>query len=144
MITRVALIVAGVAVLTFGGFLLWENIPRETYLNLGIWLAAGVILHDVVLAGLVAGGGWFISRYAPDRYRPYIQSGAIIAGTVIIMAIPVLIAGGRREANPSLLPLNYWLNLVIVVLTIAIITAIVAVVDTRRRSNAEGREDAAV
>ena len=142
MITRIILIVVGLGFLVLGGALLWQNIPHDTYLNLGIWLAGGLIAHDLLLAGLVAGGGWFVSKYVPGRVRPYVQSGAIVAGCVIVMSIPVLIAGGRTPSNPSLLPLNYWLNLAIVLGIIALVTAVVAFVRLRRPSAAELGEGA--
>ncbi|MCH9817166.1 MAG: hypothetical protein K0U64_12070 [Actinomycetia bacterium] len=144
MILRVFLIAIGTVVMAFGGWTLYETIPQSTFANLGIWIVAGVLIHDILLAGLVAAGGWAIGRLIPARFRAYVQSGFIVAGVLVIMAIPVLIAGGRQPDNPSLLPLDYPRNLAIVLGLIAIGTVLTAVVRERMsRSSVKGDKDPA-
>ena len=145
MIARVILIGIGAVVMVFGGWTLYETIPQSTIANLGLWIVAGVVIHDIALAALIAVGGWIISRWVPTQYRAYVQSGCIVAGVVVIMAIPVLIAGGRQPDNPSLLPLDYPRNLAIVLAVIAIATLATALVRERgKRSPRKRQEDAAV
>jgi hypothetical protein len=78
------------------------------------WLAAGVVLHDGVLAPLTVLVGLVVVAAAPGRVQAPLVAGGIVLGTVTIMAIPVLGRFGARPDNPTLLDRDYvggWLVL---------------------------------
>jgi MFS family permease len=142
---RILLIGFGILVMAFGGLQLVWNVPTSEYVNLAVWLAAGVVLHDMLLAGLVAACGWLMAKVLPKRYRSYAQAGIIVAGIVAIMSIPVVVGAGRKPDNPSLLPLDYSRNLVIVVAVIALVTILLAILSRRpEKSAGEGKETPAL
>ncbi|MBP7972993.1 MAG: hypothetical protein WBB44_06385 [Candidatus Nanopelagicales bacterium] len=141
MKTRIALIAAGLLLLALGAYNLLDQVPLKAFPNLIVWLAAGVVIHDVVIAAGVATIGWAISRAVPARFRAPVQGGLIVAGVVAIMAIPVVIGAGRTPTNPSLLPLDYGRNLVIVLVVIAVLTALFSLLSLRKPSGADERQE---
>ncbi|MGV1036499.1 MAG: hypothetical protein ACOYD0_05675 [Candidatus Nanopelagicales bacterium] len=143
MKTRISLIAMGLLLFALGAYNLFDQVPLKALPNLIVWLAAGVVVHDVVIAAGVATAGWAISRAVPAKFRASVQGGLIVAGVVAIMAIPVVIGAGRTPANPSLLPLDYGRNLVIILVVIAVITALFSLVSIRKRSGADERQETA-
>ena len=138
---RILLILSGVVVIGFGVVLLLNNVAASSYPNLIVWLAAGVVLHDIVLATIVACVGWIIGKMVPIGYRAYVQGGCIVAGAVAIMSIPVVIGAGRKADNPSLLPLDYPRNLLIVLVVIAVVTLVLAAVGQGQRSSTREKQE---
>jgi hypothetical protein len=106
----------------------------------GIWLVGGVVVHDALLAPatiavcFVVARGWRGSVPAP------LVAGAVVLGTVTVVAVPVLLRLGAREDNPTLLDRNYVLGW----LALATLTVVVSVVATgvtarvRRKGGADG------
>jgi hypothetical protein len=91
------------------------------------WLVAGVLLHDAVLAPLTL-GLWFVaSRARRGRIPGPVVVGAVVFGTVTVVAIPLLGRFGARTDNPTLLDRNYLLGwLVLATLTMIIVAVAVA------------------
>ena len=126
---RLLLGTLGVAVGLYGAYLLLSRQDRDQLVSAAIWLAAGVVLHDFVLAPLsllvlLAG-----SRGLPASYRGPAAVGLVVLGTVTVLAIPVLGSFGARPDNPWLLDRHYvggWLGL-------AAVVAVVVLVAGRRR-----------
>jgi hypothetical protein len=108
---RTVLVIVGAAVAAYGGWLLW-NLRRETLPDVALWWAGGVVLHDFVLVPIVLGAGVLLARFLPDALRAPAAVGAVVLGTVTVMAVPVLGRFGARPDIPSLLDRNYlagWL-----------------------------------
>jgi hypothetical protein len=138
---RLALGAVGVAAAGYGGWgLLTGGVataPRDT----GRWLLAGVLAHDLVLAPLVAGTGWLLGRTVPAAARGTVQGGLFVAGTVTLVAIPVLSGRGGRS-NPTTDPLDYPRNRLVVLAAVAVATAVLAAVRVRRARRPAGRSQA--
>ncbi|MCB0919930.1 MAG: hypothetical protein KDC39_15325 [Actinobacteria bacterium] len=134
---RAVFLIVGFLVMVLGLWLLWEANSIDTLINVGVWLVAGVLLHDVVLATIVALAGWGIAQFVPPRIRGWVQGGLVVAGAITIMATPVLIGAGRKPDNPSLLPLNYPLNWLIVMVVIAVVTVLLGAFTGRRATAAD-------
>lgn len=123
---------AGLAIVAFGlvGLL---NDPRGGSLTSWVtFLLGGLLLHDglfaplVVIASLIA---WWV---LPRRARPAIQATAVVAGTVVLVAIPVVGRWGRLAGNPSLLPRDYAAGLAVAIGVIATLGALAVVWALRR------------
>jgi hypothetical protein len=116
---RVALGAVGVAVAGYGVFRLlelgWSNLVATV-----VWLAGGVLLHDVVLAPatiVVCAVAVLALRSRP--WRAAVAGGLVVLGTVTVTAIPVLGRFGARPDNPTLLDRPYvagWLVVAVLVL----------------------------
>jgi hypothetical protein len=131
MRTRVALGGLGVVV---GGYGAWLVLSRgHDLLNLVLWLAGGVVLHDGVLAVVVLAIGAVAVRLLPRSAKAPAVVGLVVLGSVTLLAVPVLGRFGARSDNPTLLDRDYtvgWLVLAGLVL-VGVVTA--SLVGSRRR-----------
>jgi hypothetical protein len=131
MRTRVTIGALGVLVGMYGGWLVLSR--GHDLLNLGLWLAGGVVLHDGVLALVVLAVGTVVVRMLPRSARAPAVVGFVVLGSVTLLAVPVLGRFGARSDNPTLLDRDYtvgWLVLAGLVL-VGVVTA--SLVGSRRR-----------
>ena len=131
MRTRVAIGALGVLAGLYGGWLVLSR--GHDLLNLGLWLAAGVVLHDGVLALVVLAVGTVAVRLLPGPAKAPAVVGFVVLGSVTLLAVPVLGRFGARSDNPTLLDRDYtvgWLVLAGLVL-VAIVAA--SLVGSKRR-----------
>lgn len=134
---RGAFLLVGVAAGLFG---VWSllRLGLSNLVQTVIWLVAGVLGHDALLAGIALGLLLVGVRVLPSWARGPVAAGFVVLGTVTVMAIPVLGRFGARPDNPSLLDRSYgtgWL----VVAGIVAFGVIAALALTRRRE--AGRMD---
>lgn len=136
MISRVSLGAVGVLVAGWGAWTLLTNQRPDQLVAAATWLVGGVIAHDIVLAPLVLAVGWLLVRMLPSWVRGPATAGAVVLGTVTLVAVPVLGGWGRRADNPSLLPRDYWSGwlLLAALVAIAVVAGAYAV-----RSRQDGR-----
>ena len=143
MFMRIALIVLGLAMLAIGAYALFSQVDLATMPNLILWLVAGLVIHDAIAMPIVAVVGVLLTRGLPSGPRQLIQGGLIVAAVVSLIALPVVIGGGRTPANPSLLPLDYSRNLVIVLALIGLVVGLLIaglLLRNRFASNEAGSE----
>jgi len=114
---RAGLVALGVAALIRGAALVLFGLPPRVWLPIAIWLAAGSVVHDLLIAPtslllgriLAAGlrhpsGTWI----AGNAFR-----GAWLGlGTAVLVALPLLVGAGHR-ANPTVIPGRPALNLLL-------------------------------
>jgi hypothetical protein len=102
----------------------------------GIWLVGGVLLHDglvapaTIAACFLAGRAWRGSPPAP------VVVGALVLGTVTVVAVPVLGRFGARADNPTLLDRNYVLGWLVLATLTVVVSGVAALV--RRKGGAHG------
>jgi hypothetical protein len=87
------------------------------------YFVGGLLAHDLVWAPLVLIGSVVVVRVVPTRVRPVVQGALIVTGTVLLVAYPVLNGSGRLANNPSILPLDYPRNLLIVLAAVWVVAA---------------------
>jgi len=129
--TRWGLGVAGAALAAYGA---WLAISRgHDHLDLAVWLAGGVLLHDGVLALVVLVLGAAVLRLLPQAAKAPAAVGFVVLGSVTLLAVPVLGRFGARADNPTLLDRGYWAGwLVVAGLTVGAVVA-ASLVRSRRR-----------
>jgi len=118
----------GTALVLYGGWLLVTR--GHDLVAVAVWLVAGVVLHDGVLAVLTIALGGLAVRLAPAPARAPLVVGLVVLGSTTLLAVPVLGRFGARPDNPTLLDRDYtagWLVL-------AGLTALAVVVATLVRS----------
>jgi hypothetical protein len=86
-----------------------------------LWFAGAAVVHDALFAPFVLGVAALAGR-APRP--PVVRAGLAVAGAAAIVALPAVLAYGRRPDNPSVLPQAYGLHLVTI---IGVVTAAVVV-----------------
>ncbi|MEO3793104.1 molybdopterin-dependent oxidoreductase [Nonomuraea sp. B10E15] len=90
-------------------------------------LSAGASLDAfVVVKSLERAGGYRSSEVRPPHWSDpltllALRTALMLAGTLVLAALPTVLALGRRADNPSILPLSYGVNLVIVLAAIALL-----------------------
>jgi len=108
----------------------------------GFWLAAGLILHDGVLAPATAA----LSKLAADRWSAKARRVLLVAlvciGSLTLIALPLF---GQRNAvagNPTLLGRNYLAGWAVACLLVLIGAALAEVVGRLRAKRAAPRSTA--
>lgn len=124
---RIVMVTIGAAFLGIGAYALLSQVALDTLPNLFLWLVGGLIIHDAIIAPIVAVIGFVLSKSLPNGTRQIVQGGLIVAGVISLIALPVVIGGGKTELNPSLLPLDYSRNLLIALVIIGAITGLLVV-----------------
>ncbi|BFU45509.1 hypothetical protein [Krasilnikovia sp. MM14-A1004] len=140
MRTRAALVAAGLLLMTYAaaGALTDPGLEVPGVLS---FLAGVLIAHDAVWMAAVLAGGAVLARVVPGRHRPAAQAAAISAVALTVVAFPLVIGVGRVAGNPSVLPLPYGRNLIIVLLLIGGVTLLTRLRRPRRGRPAAGRKD---
>lgn len=115
----------GSGVLVFG---LVNLLARSGVTHPTSWIPfflGGLVLHDAVLAPLVALAGWLLSRVEPRWLRPPLQLGAYVSFAVALVALPVVGGYGRLANNPTILPdQHYGRNLLLVLAAVWLVVAL--------------------
>ncbi|MFG1865247.1 hypothetical protein [Microbispora bryophytorum] len=121
------LVVAGIAGLVV-------NAHQTDPLGWALWFGGLIAAHDGVLVPLVLLAGVAVGRLTkPSPVRAALTVAAVLS----LVALPMVAGIGRRADNPSLLPLDYGRNLLVVLGLIALVTALTTIAlrlrGTRRR-----------
>ena len=104
--------------------------------NIGLWLAGGVVLHDAVIAPGVVAVAVVVLPHLPSWSRAPAVAGLVVLLTVTLVALPVIGRFGAREDVPSLLNRPYgalWLGFAALVVAVVVIASLV-----RRRCSPTG------
>ena len=99
-------------------------------LGWALWFGGLVVAHDGVVVPLVLLVGVAVGRL---RTPPWVRAGLIVAAVLSLVALPMVTGLGRRADNPSLLPLDYGRNLLVVLGLVALVTALAAIATRLRR-----------
>jgi hypothetical protein len=114
---RVVLIALGLALGGYGALLLWHN-PWQVIIHIGIWAAAGVVIHDFVFAPLCAAVGFAGRRLVRGRWWTPVTVAALCTVVLAALAIPVYSKPGAHLDNMTVLDRNYpvglWVSIAIV------------------------------
>lgn len=131
---RPALGALGVSFVAYGAWLVLAR--GHDLLDVAVWLAAGILVHDVVLAGATLALGALAGRWLPRPARAPAAVGLVVLGSVTLVAVPVLGRFGARADNPTLLDRDYtagWL-----VLAGLTVLAVAGAALVRSRTDREG------
>ncbi|MEJ1154536.1 hypothetical protein [Microbacterium marmarense] len=124
--TRIALITVGILAMVVGAVVFANDVRPDQYLPIATWLVAALIVHDVLIAGLVFGvalAGRRAATRVPVAPIVMVQVALALGGIVSLIVIPEIVKAAIGTANPSVLPLNYALNLACFLLVLAVATA---------------------
>lgn len=121
---RVLIGVPGLALASYGALLLLTRQGPGQWLEVGLWLGAGVVAHDLALSGLVIGACLAGSRILRRGWWAPAAVALVVWGTLTVVAVPVLTRRGARADNATLLDRPYlatwWAISAIVVLLVAV------------------------
>lgn len=104
----------GWTVIGWGVYGIFANSLDTRPANLAKFVVGGALLHDLLVAPVVILAGVLIARAVPARARGPVQAALVISGIVALFAWPLVRAYGLAANNPTSLPHNYGLNLLVV------------------------------
>lgn len=141
---RVGLVLFGIALLTIGAITLLNDVPASRYPGIALWLFGALVVHDGIGAVAVFGVSVVLRRLG--RRIPWVviviaQSALAVAVIVAVLVIPAILKQGIGSANPTILPLDYGLALLVFAAVLAVLTAVaigVALAVRPRRVDATG------
>ncbi|MEO8261802.1 MAG: hypothetical protein ABI566_04465 [Pseudolysinimonas sp.] len=138
---RGALIVSGVLLLAIGGLTFLSEVKPATYLGVGAWLAGAIIVHDGIGAMAVFAATVVIRRFdrVPFAVLAIVQAAAVVTVIVTVVVLPEIVKQAIGSANPTILPLDYVGNLVLVYVGIAVATVVAIAVALVRRPSSSRR-----
>ncbi len=135
MIGRLAIGAVGALVMAYGAFLALTRQDLPQLVEIFIWLGAGLLVHDGLIAGAVLLFGLIGRRFVPEAWRAPTTVAVVVWGAVTIVGLPMLGRFGARSDNATLLDRPYlpaWLA----VLAVTVVVVLVAGALRSRSSNA--------
>jgi hypothetical protein len=134
---RAAIGAVGVVIGLFGAWFLLTRQDLDQLTSAAVWLVAGVVLHDGLIATVTLVVAAVAPRLLPRASRAPAVVGLVVLGSVTLLAVPVLGRYGARPDNATLLDRDYtagWLVL-------AGLTVVGVVVATLVRTRRATRRD---
>lgn len=126
IMTRLALVVGGVAAGLYGLELLLSALDFHALVRLPLWLAGATLADDALLIPLTLAAGWLLTRWvrsgADRRDITLVRTALLYVAVTTLIALP-LMARQDDTANPTVLPRDYradWLRLESIILTVAL------------------------
>ena len=122
---RLVLVGVGVLLLAWGAFVMFDSVRPTRIPGVALWIAAAIVLHDAILAPIVFVFGIALrraGRRTTGTVIAIVQGGIVVGSIVSLVAVPTIVAKNFAPANPTVLPLDYGLNLGIFWLVLAVLT----------------------
>lgn len=111
---RGGLILLGTVGMAYGAWLLLSRQDLGQIVEVVVWLAAAVVIHDGILAPAVLGMGWLGGRLLPRPVARGAVTVLVLLGPILLVAVPVVGRFGAKADNPTLLDRDYVQGLVAV------------------------------
>ena len=141
---RLGLIGLGVALLAWGAYVMLDTVRVNRLPGVALWIIAAIILHDAILAPIVFLIGVLLRRGGQrvgGTVVVVIQGFIVVGSIVSLIVVPVIVALSYTGANPTVLPLDYGLNLAVFWLVLTVLAAGLAVLLYSRTKRANERSD---
>lgn len=136
---RIALAVAGMALIGFGLWGLPTQLGPEQLFGLLVWMAVAVLVHDGMIVPLSTLGGAGLTR-AGSRLRPAsagVLRGGLLTGALMTLLALLLVTAQSEARDTSVLEADYAANLLWFWAALAIVSG-VAIYAIERAAAARG------
>jgi len=126
---RIGLIALGLAFFVVGGITLLNDVNPARYLGIAIWFVGALVIHDGIISFVVFGAN-IVMRKTGGRLRIplpallIVQGALVVAGIMTLIVVPAALKKSIGTANPTLLPLDYGLHLLVFYGVLAGVTAL--------------------
>ncbi|WP_063775252.1 hypothetical protein [Streptacidiphilus anmyonensis] len=122
---RTGLALTGIGVIGYGIYgLLHDPYIRDPF-DVLVWGVGGLVLHDGFWLPLVLLAGMVLSRTAATRH-PLLRGGLTVAAALTAVGLPAVLRAGVDHGNPTLLPLPYLRNWLLLLAVVAAVVAVLA------------------
>jgi hypothetical protein len=108
-------VAAALPVMAFGVWGLLRHAEATMPAAWARWLAAALLVHDLLVAPALLAVGWLVGRL-PGAWRAPVRAGLLVSATVVLVTLPAFLGDGRatQPGNASLLPNHYGRSLALV------------------------------
>lgn len=130
-VLQVILGAIGLALMGWGAWLTFD-LGTDSWLFIGLWLGAGVLGHDALLAPAVVVLGVLAVRLVPRAVRAPLAVMLIVWGSMTLVAVPVLGRFGALSDNPTLLDRPYQVSWLILTGLAVAAVAVASLIRSRR------------
>jgi hypothetical protein len=134
-IVRIALIAIGLVGLFAGAVILVQKERPDQILGVIVWIGAAIIVHDGILSPLLLViDVWMrrAGRRIPFGVLVIIQGGVVVGAIMSLLVLPEIYKKSIGTKNPTILPLDYGLNLALFWAAVAVLTAAACALYLRR------------
>lgn len=125
---RGGLVAVGLVLGVYGAYLTLSRQTERQIVSTVQYLVGGVVLNDLLIAVAALAIGFLVIRFLPVAVRAPIAVGSIVLGSVTLLAVPVLLAYGRKPDNPTLLDRDFragWLGFAVLVVVAVAVACVV-------------------
>ena len=132
---QIGLIAVGLLLLALGGLVLVLDVGPSEFVGIAIWFAGAIILHDGILAPVVFVVSLMLRRAGkriPLGALLIVQGAVVVGAMTALLVVPEQLKQAIGTANPTILPLNYGVNLVVFGVVLIAVTVLAVVVYLRR------------
>jgi hypothetical protein len=119
-------------VIAWGVIGIFSNSLDTRPANLAKFVLGGALLHDLLVAPVAVLVGVLIARAVPAPARGPVQAALAVSAIIAVFAYPLVRGYGLAANNPTSLPHNYGLNLVVVLGVVWAVTAAAVVMRLKR------------
>jgi hypothetical protein len=126
-------VAAALPVMAFGAWGLLGHAEVTMPAAWARWLAAALLVHDLLVAPALLAVGWLVGRL-PGAWRAPVRAGLLVSATVVLVTLPAFLGDGRttQPGNASLLPNHYGRSLALVLGLVWVVALLAAARRTRR------------
>ncbi|MFJ8623260.1 hypothetical protein ACIRD3_10450 [Kitasatospora sp. NPDC093550] len=130
---RAVLLAAGLAVIGYGLYGLLGDPYITDPLDVLVWAVGGLVIHDGLWVPLVCALGAFLVR------GPVLRGWLVVAAAVTAVGLPAVLRADDDHGNPSVLPLPYLRNLLLVLAATALLAPAIALLGRWRDRDGTAR-----
>jgi hypothetical protein len=131
-------LVAGWAIMAFGLLSLFERSAATRPTNFALLFLGAVVVHDLVFTPAVLAFGAVLGPRLPRAVRGLVLGAAAVSALLLVASVPVIGGFGRQSDNPSLLPRDGIVGILLVLAVVWAVTAAICVRAWRRRAREAG------
>ena len=124
----------GWGVIAWGVYGIFSNSLDTRPANLARFVVGGALIHDLLVAPVAIVAGVLLTRAVPGPARAPVQAALAISAVVALFAFPLVRGYGLAANNPTSLPHNYGLNLLVVLGLVWVAAGAAAAVRVKRNS----------
>ena len=127
---RIGLVVLGVLLLVIGAAVMVDTVAPVKIAGLTSWFVLAIILHDGIIAFVTFGAAFLMrkaGRRMPVAVIVIVQSGLVVGSVFAIIVLPAVYKKFLGTRNPTVLPLDYGVGILILWVAVAAATALAVV-----------------
>ncbi len=131
---QIGLLALGAALLVLGGIVLLDQVSPRRYVGILSWFAGAIIAHDLIIAPIVFSVGVLMRRAGrriPVAVLAIVQGAIVVGAIMALIVFPEIYKKSVGTNNPTLVPLDYGINLAVFYAVLLVVTAIAVTIYLR-------------